>query len=419
MPYTFGKRGGAEVKLAARLQIGLLSSIFFATLTLTTFHAYADADADVAVVETNERNSLKSIVEKFLGLSSEVKKAGDGARCIPCEAKLAAEALDAQKALEPKLKSKTELLGYITCFETDPENRHAYFNYREYIKTAAQTFGVNEVFLTCLIMRESRFDKSRVSPAGAKGLAQLMPDTIDFVNTLASPNPKTQDELARLQKIADNDSGKVTLRDQRYAFSILNSFTLSNMWQTYLRALKSNGVAKSRISNLSGFTANDVANPKMAIGAAAIYARYIIDLLQNTLNSDGSVDTGSHETPHFKFLSTVGALYNRGHGLAARVLVGINPPTPAAWTQALGKGNDETARHITAIENCMEQGSMRPPPGSENLRCEIPMDGRRDRLSPPAGNNDSQKSTTAAPAPAAAAGAPTSAKPPVRAKETK
>jgi soluble lytic murein transglycosylase-like protein len=45
------------------------------------------------------------------------------------------------------------------------------------IKTAAQKYGLPQTLIRSVIKAESNFDVQAVSPAGAQGLMQLMPDT--------------------------------------------------------------------------------------------------------------------------------------------------------------------------------------------------------------------------------------------------
>ncbi|MEL7372486.1 MAG: transglycosylase SLT domain-containing protein [Myxococcota bacterium] len=71
----------------------------------------------------------------------------------------------------------TLLKGPITA-KTAPRWRIAYSRpFREPLRQAAQSEGIDELLLTALVREESTFDPSIVSWAGATGLAQLMPAT--------------------------------------------------------------------------------------------------------------------------------------------------------------------------------------------------------------------------------------------------
>ena len=65
----------------------------------------------------------------------------------------------------------------ITCFE-----KRAYpQKYADYVETYAQQYGVPESLVYAVIHTESGFDSGAVSPVGAVGLMQLMPDTFEWL----------------------------------------------------------------------------------------------------------------------------------------------------------------------------------------------------------------------------------------------
>jgi len=65
----------------------------------------------------------------------------------------------------------------ITCFE-----KRAYpQKYADYVETYAQQYGVPESLVYAVIRTESGFDSGAVSPVGAVGLMQLMPDTFEWL----------------------------------------------------------------------------------------------------------------------------------------------------------------------------------------------------------------------------------------------
>ncbi len=65
----------------------------------------------------------------------------------------------------------------ITCFE-----KRAYpQKYADYVEAYAQQYGVPEMLVYAVIYTESGFDSGAVSPVGAVGLMQLMPDTFEWL----------------------------------------------------------------------------------------------------------------------------------------------------------------------------------------------------------------------------------------------
>ena len=74
------------------------------------------------------------------------------------------------------------LLGFlgdfiITCFEKASYPR----DYAPYVETYAQAYGVPETVIYAVIRTESDFDSGAVSPAGAVGLMQIMPETFTWL----------------------------------------------------------------------------------------------------------------------------------------------------------------------------------------------------------------------------------------------
>lgn len=65
----------------------------------------------------------------------------------------------------------------ITCFE-----KNAYpCEYSEYVEVYAEQYGVPETVIYAVIRTESNFESGAVSPVGAVGLMQMMPDTFAWL----------------------------------------------------------------------------------------------------------------------------------------------------------------------------------------------------------------------------------------------
>lgn len=58
---------------------------------------------------------------------------------------------------------------------------YAPFKYRPLVKEYAERYGLDWLLVASIIYHESRFRKNAVSPKGARGLMQLMPDTAQEV----------------------------------------------------------------------------------------------------------------------------------------------------------------------------------------------------------------------------------------------
>ncbi len=75
-------------------------------------------------------------------------------------------------------------------------------DYAEYVERAAEDYGVPENILYAVIHTESSFRSDAVSPKGAIGLMQLMPDTYDWICFLrrkdAEPAPDLTDPAVNI-----------------------------------------------------------------------------------------------------------------------------------------------------------------------------------------------------------------------------
>lgn len=309
---------------------------------------------------------------------TEVKSAGAMPKpCTACTTASKPEAPAAPQSEEPvrsdknsRFKSVSEIEAYIGCYVVEKDG--AYFKayqttYKPLIKAAAREFQVPENLLTCLLMRESRFNKSARSPAGALGLGQFMPITMKFLTKIISKGDKDQETIAELEEVAANASQKFTDRDQAYAEEYLSTYSLAMQWKGYFDRLKSEG--KYSGSAPKRFSADGALTPAIAIGASALYLKLMMEFFEADLNPDGKIRTGSVNKPDFDFLVTVGGSYNIGHNAAARMLENVRPPTTLKWRKKLENSNDETGGHIRSIANCLERGSTKPMQGDGAKDC--------------------------------------------------
>ena len=75
--------------------------------------------------------------------------------------------------------------GHPVCIRTD----FYAFDTCQALRDMSRTHGLNADFFTRLIWQESRFDPNALSPAGAEGIAQFMPQTAKLRGLNASYNP--------------------------------------------------------------------------------------------------------------------------------------------------------------------------------------------------------------------------------------
>ena len=85
--------------------------------------------------------------------------------------------------------------------------------YDDVIRDAARTYGINEDLIRAVIRAESSFDPLQVSPAGAKGLMQIMPVLAKElgVSDPFDPRENVMAGTRYLRRLLDAHSGNVAL----------------------------------------------------------------------------------------------------------------------------------------------------------------------------------------------------------------
>lgn len=112
-----------------------------------------------------------------------------------------------------ELKSKliiTVLTGVLAI--SGIANSHANGPLNNMIRHAALKYNIDPVLLTSLISQESSFNQSAISPAGAIGYGQLMPDTAAELGVDPYDPAQNLDGSARyLRQMLDSNGGNVKL----------------------------------------------------------------------------------------------------------------------------------------------------------------------------------------------------------------
>lgn len=90
--------------------------------------------------------------------------------------------------------------------------------YNEIIEEAAMTHGVNPKLIRCVIKHESGFNPTAISPAGARGLMQLIPSTARSmgVDDVYDPRQNVMGGTKYLRKLLDMFQGNPVLAVAAY-----------------------------------------------------------------------------------------------------------------------------------------------------------------------------------------------------------
>lgn len=219
--------------------------------------------------------------------------------------------------------------------------------YRPLILSASKIFQIPFSFQSCLIYRESRFNKKALSPVGAMGMAQFTRDTYDFMLKALSIGKSSleREGLEMLEAVAfptvDEESGKLTY--SKYNVKIFSE--MYSLWQEYLITNELEDVRMRK-----GSYRKFLNTPKYAIGFSSMYLYYLKHRVKYDI--DFNVTEKELEDPDF-ILSVAGA-YNQGAGRVLKVVKKAKKRKPnfAKWISHQSKIR-ETRDYIRSIRGCM------------------------------------------------------------------
>lgn len=298
---------------------------------------FAPAFASAADCSASQKESISKFMDSMNGTNS-----GDGCASVPT------------RVPNLKVKSEGELIRYVTCYQLETSEKKHYFEYERYIKAAAREFEIPLTLFTCLLFRESRFNKNAVSASHAVGLGQFTGSGASFV-----ANVLTSGRLAERKKRTCLDKEKAksekSLEDRKncdLADIKQGNLELTAKWNSYFSAIAASS-GKDKIVAPQTFSKNLARQPIPAIGAAALYLRYIIDQLQEQVEKTSSPNQPAipPEKNLSLLLTAVGA-YNFGHNGALSLAEKTASNDAAEWVKSLKNSKLETSNHIESIANC-------------------------------------------------------------------
>ena len=247
----------------------------------------------------------------------------------------------------------------------DDKFHEAYVNdYRQYIQAASKHFGVPESLLTCVLFRESQFDKDVESRTGVKGIAQITGSTVGTIDTIIKSIHISDEQKEKHRKILEcgSDVKKWNLacrnvgyiKDQETSRENYNHVRiiekefapLARRWESYFAELETfpdyKKFVKSRYRNYqrpSAFS-ESLGNkyPPNAIGASALYLKKVLEGIQehtgNSLSREGAKDA--------LIMAAVG--YNAGPGNIWKRTEGEDPSKWISQTINSYKQDQKEAR---------------------------------------------------------------------------
>ena len=289
------------------------------------------------------------------------------------------EAYDAQSQVSSVylgFKTEKEANQYFGCYHTssDPVSAINYTDhYRAMIRHAADSFGIPFSLLACLFYRESSYWQGTSSAVGARGLGQVMPETVPTLNLIIKSPSHSLEELQKKARTLLALSRRRALTDrQQKDLAFFNSrikvesqFELVREgWRAYWHQRHAPALLRAEALRMDGSSrseseaCNHPSKPcaaEMGIVAGAALLKYY-SLLLGTPEC-----TGDH------WLIAVGS-YNLGAARMAE-FAPREGPVQGVIDRLHAAGIDETVRHMESIRNCAQRGSWEPMAGSNKVDC--------------------------------------------------
>lgn len=213
--------------------------------------------------------------------------------------------------IEPQLKSDFELDEYFMMHLKDDKTFINWMRYKTSIREAAEAFQIPFPFLACLLAKESRFKSQEVSRKGARGLAQILPNTLRSISKIIKkvPNDPLHAELYSIWK---------------------------ELWK-----------GTWRIEPPTEMNQSAASQPLHGIAGAALWSRYHFLLQSGRISF--MTDIQNLDT-----LEMLSASYNMGdHGFLKK----CGKKSTAAACRSRFKAGTETAQQMWSVRTCMEHGN--------------------------------------------------------------
>ena len=226
-------------------------------------------------------------------------------------------------------------------------------NYKPLILSSSKAFELPFSFQSCLIFKESHFNKRAVSPVGALGVAQFMEDTYRFLSKALSAGEKAlksegQDILEEEVFAYFEDPSLSTLSSMKMQREIYKKMYLR--WQRYL---DENDLKEIDLASFSYKTT--LYKPEYSIGLSSMYLFYLKQRVELKIEDRAT----SRDLKHPNFFLSVAGAYNQGaRRLFKAVTRDKKGPKFLRWISYQSKV-EETKKYISSIKTCMKSDNKK------------------------------------------------------------
>ncbi len=241
-------------------------------------------------------------------------------------------------------KSQIELDRYFDCFKVGGQKLEK--KEKRAIEIVSRHYNLPTALMSCTLFIESRFNHLAISPVGATGLAQLMPETLLTIVSINSPATKAQ--LAGCSK-----KEKFTEAETNYCNALYEQQRYVALWTSIQGKLKAEVLLKGKFQY-------DPFSPIESITMSGMYLNYIL----NTIDQRSGLPQGKkmNERMIDEYKITLAA-YNRGLGKIASMIQKQKENGEVNLSKIVEeiRINKETSEHMDAIERCLTKNDFRQP----------------------------------------------------------
>jgi hypothetical protein len=255
-------------------------------------------------------------------------------------------------------KNQAELERYFDCFKVGQHRLNPH--QKKVIEVVSKHYNLPSPLMSCTLFIESRFNTEAISPVGAHGLAQFMPETLLTIVSINTPPTKAQLEGCKKTKLSQSENiyCSALVEQQRYVA----------LWTSLQSKLKAEKLLKDKFQ-FNPFSSTD------SIAMSGMYLNYILTTIDQRSGYAQGKQGNERLISEYKLTM---AAYNRGLGKIASMIQRQKENMGVVDLDKIVdeiRINKETSEYMDAIERCLVKNDFRQPISAspeKTIACSMP-----------------------------------------------
>lgn len=255
-------------------------------------------------------------------------------------------------------KDQAELERYFECFKVGPHKLNP--TQKKTIEIVSKHYNLPSPLMSCTLFIESRFNTQAISPVGANGLAQFMPETLLTIVSLNTPPTKAQLQGCSKEKLSASE--------QTYCNALYEQQRYVALWTGLQGKLKTEKLLKDKFQ-FNPFSSVD------SIAMSGMYLNYILSTIDQRSGLAQGKQGNERLISEYKLTM---AAYNRGLGKIASMIQKQKETIGRVDLDQIVdeiRINKETSEYMDAIERCLVKNDFRQPMSAspeKTIACSMP-----------------------------------------------